>query len=365
MVAVVGVGQWLLFSLGLDPTFRSIFHSMAQVQGFLGCFAAGFLLTFIPRRTMTGPAQLWQVVVCAMCPVMLCVFAWREQWALAQVWWLIEMGVLLQFVIGRAAAMRRPLTTPASLVWVPLGLGFGLIGAVLTAMPSLHALGKGLLLEGLMASLVMGIGAMLVPVVTRAEPPKPLTRDALILHGALAVAFAASFVIQAEPMASMRVGYGLRLVVASAVLVRGARLWVWPTEPGLNRRLVWFAAWCLPVGYLLLTLWPMQRSAGLHVIFIGGFSLLSMTIGHHVMAAHGGHQAWLQGWAKATIAMAAGTWVAMIARVMMQLDSANYLKWMTLAAVAFIASAGAWLLALYRMQGAATETAPAPGLRTP
>ena len=55
MVAVVGVGQWLLFSLGLDPTFRSIFHSMAQVQGFLGCFAAGFLLTFIPRRTMTGP----------------------------------------------------------------------------------------------------------------------------------------------------------------------------------------------------------------------------------------------------------------------------------------------------------------------
>ena len=54
-----GVGQWLLFSLQLGGGYRVVFHSMAQVQGFLGCFIAGFLFTFIPRRTMTPAPKPW------------------------------------------------------------------------------------------------------------------------------------------------------------------------------------------------------------------------------------------------------------------------------------------------------------------
>ena len=49
-----GVLPWLLFAIGVTDEYRSIFHSMAQVQGFLACFAVGFLFTMIPRRTGTA-----------------------------------------------------------------------------------------------------------------------------------------------------------------------------------------------------------------------------------------------------------------------------------------------------------------------
>ncbi|MBS1149845.1 MAG: NnrS family protein [Myxococcaceae bacterium] len=69
-----GVGQWLWFSL-VGGQFRVVFHAMVQVEGFLGCFIAGFLFTFIPRRTATDPPATWQLAIAALCPVLLAVFA--------------------------------------------------------------------------------------------------------------------------------------------------------------------------------------------------------------------------------------------------------------------------------------------------
>jgi len=125
--------------------------------------------------------------------------------------------------------------------------------------------------------------------------------------------------------------------------VWGAQLWKRPTQPGLNRWVVFAAAWCLPLGYTLLMLWPEQRSAGRHVIFLGGFGLLAMAIGQHVIAAHAGRGDWLTGWPRATGGLAGLTALALGARVAMQLDPARYLEWMTVAALAFVAAGACWL----------------------
>src|SRR5437667_37528 len=70
LLAWAGVLPWLLFSLGATglygPMFEAIgyraaFHPVAQVEGFLTCFAVGFLFTFIPRRTGTAPPAAWEM----------------------------------------------------------------------------------------------------------------------------------------------------------------------------------------------------------------------------------------------------------------------------------------------------------------
>ena len=64
-----GVLPWLLFAIGVTDEYRSIFHSMAQVQGFLACFAVGFLFTMIPRRTGTAAPSPWQMAVVIAAPI--------------------------------------------------------------------------------------------------------------------------------------------------------------------------------------------------------------------------------------------------------------------------------------------------------
>ena len=105
-----GVGHWLLHAVGVLETYRPIFHAMAQIQCFMMSFAAGFLLTMIPRRTGSMPPSTWEVVVCAVAPVVTAVAAWNERWVLSQAAWLALAITLIQFAVRRftsATAKRR------------------------------------------------------------------------------------------------------------------------------------------------------------------------------------------------------------------------------------------------------------------
>ena len=56
-------------ALGSRSTYTSstpdVFH-LAQIQGFLACFAVGFLMTMIPRRTGTAPPTSLELALCAL-----------------------------------------------------------------------------------------------------------------------------------------------------------------------------------------------------------------------------------------------------------------------------------------------------------
>ncbi len=68
LLAWCGVVHWLLHGLGVLPDYRPVFHAITQIQGFMMCFAVGFLLTAIPRRTGTAPPASWQVILAGFCP---------------------------------------------------------------------------------------------------------------------------------------------------------------------------------------------------------------------------------------------------------------------------------------------------------
>ncbi len=352
-LAWAGVAHWLLHAVGALENYRPIFHAMTQIQGFLMCFAVGFLFTMIPRRTGSRPPATWEIVTCLCCPIGTSVSAWLGRYGLAQVFWLVLAATLLNFIVRRFLDRRSTRRPPNSFVWIPLSFAMGVLGAVLTASFAvlgadyayLHTIGKGLVLQGMFTGLVLGVGGLAIPLMTRGQAPADATHAATdkrerLAHLACAIILICSFWIESE--VSPRIAYSMRSGVTLLALVFGAELWRLPTNPGSNRRLIWFSAWMLPLGYGLAATWPQYRIAGLHVVFIGGFALMALCVSTQVTLGHGGDMKRLAGRPWQLTLLAGLLASSLVFRVAMEIDPARFFTWMGWAAAAFLGATLAW-----------------------
>ena len=355
LLAWAGVLHWFLLAVGVIQEYRSIFHAFAQIEGFMTCFAVGFLFTLIPRRTATAPPAAWQMAVAMAAPVSIVICAWFEKSAASQLPWLVLMGVLIQFAVSRFRAPGAGLRIPNSFVWVVLALLMGVGGSILAGVGAalgeemfwLHEIGRAVVLQGMFTGLVIGIGGMLVPVITRGVPPLAGAAGSTLvklLHLAAGIAFIATFVVEA--LVSVRFGFALRAAIVLAVLLASAEIWRLPSVPGLHRRFIWFAAWLLPAGYACVALFPEYPKAGLHVVFIGCFALLALFISIHVVLSHGGApqildvRPWPVGLMGTLLLLAVGL------RVLVNADQAHVYRWLGGAAAAFLIATVVWALFL-------------------
>lgn len=354
LLAWAGVLHWLLFALGVTAEYRSIFHSLAQVEGFLACFASGFLFTFVPRRTRAQAASALEVGLAAALPLCTVASAWAEQWAISQVFWIALLVLLAQFALRRIGG--APGSVPPAFVWVPVALLCGIGGAVLAGVGAargdewmwLHDVGRGLVLQGVFTGLVLGTGSFLLPAITRGQAPPDARwtrRDRLLMSGhlLLAAALVASFFI--EQLTSVRSGFTLRAAAALLALAP-ARPWRLPTLPGLHRRIAWLAQWMLPLGYAFVAAVPGHRRIGLHIVFIGCFAALVLAVSIHVTLSHSGRAERLHETPCTLVALAALLAVALGARLLVDLDPARLLLWTGVAAAAFLAASLAWAATL-------------------
>ena len=106
--------------------------------------------------------------------------------------------------------------------------------------------------------------------------------------------------------------------------------------------LIWIAAWLLPAGYALAAADPALRSAALHVVFIGSFALLALSVSLHVAMSHGGHPERLLGrpwevWALGVLLLGAA-----LLRLLVGVDQAHLRLWLGFAAACFLAATLAW-----------------------
>ncbi|MFQ5767128.1 MAG: NnrS family protein, partial [Acidobacteriota bacterium] len=306
LLAWGGILHWLLHAMGLLEDYRPVFHSIVQIQGFLTCFAVGFLFTALPRRAGAAPAAVWHLAAGALLPGAVSVAAWFQHWALSQFFWLGEVAVLISFAIACFRSRTGTSPLPSSFIWLPLSFAMGVAGSLMTgslgvlgpAHYRVHDLGRLLLLQGLFIGLVLGVGGMVLPLITQGPQPRTSShpgRNRRARQGHLlgALLLCGSFVV--ENFASLRGGLAFRALLLAVLLVAGARMDRWPALPGMHRRLVWLSAWMIPAGYLLAALFPAQKKAGLHLVFIGGFALLALSVGVHVVLAHGGYRRLLSG----------------------------------------------------------------------
>jgi uncharacterized protein involved in response to NO len=355
LLAWVGVGHWLLYTLGVTATYSCLGHGFVQLEGFLMAFAAGFLLTAIPRRTAARPpgrATLWLVGLALVADT---VGAAAGRWAVGQIAYLVALVTLLGFAgrrLAGATAGRRP---PPSFVLVPLGLAAGACGAsFVLAWAGWDApgwtlgLGRLFVEQGVFLCLVVGAGGLLLPLMMGGAPPPddlgtaPRMARAAAGYAAVGAVILGSLV--AEQAGAVRAAPLARAAAVATGLVLGGGA-APPRRPGLNRRVAWTAAWLVPAGLAASGLWPDLRVAALHLTFIGGFALLAFAVATHVALGHLGLETIRDGRPLVVTVVAVTFGLATLARVAADASGAYFahLGW---AAGLWLAGSAAWLAAL-------------------
>lgn len=349
LLSWAGVAPWLLFAFGFTEQWLPVFHALTQVQCFLACMAAGFLFTMIPRRTATRPAAAWEVGLAMLAPLGTAAFAFQERWAASQLCWAAGMATLLQFALRRFRARTAKGLVPSSFVWVLLALAMALISPILAAVGAaggddrmwLHDVGRNMALQGVLACLVVGVGALILPHLARGDGPAEPSHGARAFHLAAGLTFAASFFV--EQLVSVPLAHGLRAACTAAALIPSARLWRAPTLPGLHRRLAWLAGWALPLGYALVAIFPNHRKALLHVVFIGSFGAMSLSVALHVALTHAGLGEVLERRSRAVGALGAALLLSLVARMLFDFDQVHLRLWLGAGAGCFVLATLIWL----------------------
>ncbi len=353
LLAWVGVGHWVLYASGVTLTYPGRFHGLVQMQGFAMAFAVGFLLTALPRRTQTQPATYLELAALAVGLVVVTIAGMTERWVIAEAAYAGLLLLLIQFAVRRflgRAAGRRP---PAAFVLLPIAFLQGLVGAFLIATADIESmpLGSGLLgrllvHQGVFLCLAMGVGSLVLPLMAGAPPPPDLGSTPRETWKAVAYAFAGLLIIVSlglEHIGFLHSGPLLRGVVVAIGLGVGGGAWRRPARPGLHRQLVWVSAWLMPIGLIAAGLWPDYRLPALHILFIGGFSLMVFGVATHVVVSHLDMNDLAEGRPPVVIALAVLFTLALLARVVADF-SATYMIHLGWAAGVWLLGSLLWLL---------------------
>jgi len=353
LLAWIGVGHWLLYATGVAATYSCKFHGLVQMQAFMMAFAIGFLLTALPRRTQTRPVARMEMVALAAALVVITGAAIAEHWVIAETAYAALFALLVEFALRRflkRGVGRRP---PAAFVLLPIAALHGMGGAVLIAAaeannvaPWTGHLGLLMVEQGVFLCLAVGVGSLVLPLMSGMPPPADLGSAPRETWKALAYAFAGATIFASlvvEQLGFERGGPILRAIVVSIGLGLGGGAWRMPGKPGAHRKLVWIAVWLMPIGLIVSALWPDYRVPALHILFIGGFSLMAFGVGTHVALSHFNMEQLALGRPPAVIVLGAAILIALCARLAADYSDTYFihLGW---AAAAWILGSAVWLV---------------------
>ena len=301
LVGISGVSLWPLFFFGLHKFYPGVMHARLMIEGFMGAFIIGFLGTAGPRLTGTphfSRGELW---------TLLGLYAGAVGTHIARKYFVgdtIFLTLLLTFagLMGWRFSLRVDLPPPSfalvafGFINAIAGTLLLLVGASGNGFPRCVVLGSLLLHEGFVLYLVLGIGGFLLPrfLTLPAKPELPDTREIsapwvrrALFATAVGVALFVSFVVEVFAD-SPRFAGAIRFAAAAVFLASEIPLHLSAARPVTISRCLRLALMLLVLGLLFPVLWPWQRVAGLHLVFVGGFTLIAFTVATRVVLGHSG-----------------------------------------------------------------------------
>ena len=328
LIACVGIGHWPFYGLGWSETYSTLFHSSLQTQAYMICFIVGFLTTAMPRFSASAPASVDEVLVFLGLIATNIAFLSFGLWQPAALCFAGILISLLLFAIRRIGqrAKNSNVQPPLEFVWIPMGIFHGLVGVAAISMIHSGVVSKAwyssmkmLLEQGFIFCIVIGVGGFLAPrlmgTFRMLNKPGQLPNDPALVsfrnkilrfHLLAGMLFFSSFFLNKyQPV----LAYGLRAFVVTAEYLWTCSYLRWPKVPDLMAKLVWLSLLMVVLGSWAIVVFPMYRTAMLHIVFIGGYSLMIFAVASMVVLSHGGQpdQArkplilfWLSGFAMLT-----------------------------------------------------------------
>lgn len=355
-IGIAGVLMWPLFVWNFTKTYPGLNHSRIMIEGFLTCFVVGFLGTALPRLLDVQRMMLAETLGFAAALAGVTALHFCGQTLLGDELFFLTLSALVVVLLARAVFRKD--TPPPAFVLVALGLLSALAGSAIQALaqiaptmvPALAtSVARLLLNQGYLLLPVMGVGAFLLPRFfglpsrqgfpeSLALPPGWKGRALFALVCGLGVV--ASFFIEAS--GQVCAGCALR---AAAVLVYFFRE-VPVHQAGLGGgtlalglRIALFA---IPGGFALMAAWPERVFSFLHVVFITGFSLLTLIVASRVVLGHSGQSEKFRAPLKPVRIMVSLVTFAMLTRVTADWMPAIRMAHYAYAAVAWIVGVLVW-----------------------
>ncbi|MEQ1859124.1 MAG: NnrS family protein [Chthoniobacteraceae bacterium] len=303
LLGISGVSLWPLFFTGLHKFYPGVMHSRLMIEGFLAGFVIGFLGTAMPRLLAAPVLRAWELWTLVALYLTTAGLHIGHQMIAGDVVFVVLLALFAAFLIRRVRA--RTELPPPGFVLVALGYASGLSGAALWAggvkgwVPGNFAMLGGMWLnQAFVLLLVLGVGTFLLPrflalpgVVLMADErrasPEWLRRAAFSL--VVGITVLASYWIEVAH-AALTTAAILRGVVVLAYLAVMVPIYRTPSPTQTVPLAVNLALIALVAGLAFPLFWPGQRAAGLHVIFLGGFSLITFTVATRVVLGHSGNE---------------------------------------------------------------------------
>lgn len=306
LIGVIGAAHWFFYWMGWISAYSGLLHSAIQIQGYMSCFIIGFLMTAMPRFASTFPAKFAEVSSIFILFLLNLLFLFLDRWVLSELAFMFVIVLFARFAIVRIKKRNPSVNPPVEFIWIPFALFNALIGSGILVLlrlgliPSAMAnIGEDLSRQGYVLAIVGGVGGFLIPRISgRFQAAKPegnacdmkdidsQRRRKMIFNLVSAVFVFASFAFDSSE--TNVIGSFIRAAVITSVLWRSGAIPKTPRVKDLFVWLAWVSVWMVVLGLWLTAFFPQFEKTALHVIFLGGFSLMTFAIGTMVILSHSG-----------------------------------------------------------------------------
>jgi len=351
-----GALVWPLFAF-VGGDYPGQLHASLMAGGFFLCFAAGFILTAVPRFTGGEFATPTETLGTALLLAWPATFIGGNPVLTFHLAGLLVMSSLLYFYVQR----RRQGTfeIPEHFDWVAWGCGFGALGCVLFLAndlglnnPRVAATGAVLTYQCFIISQLVGVGARMIPAllgwnstsqvipISSLKKPTYPRLNPRNEHRLLLFAFCTGVLIEAvlNPVA----GRILRAGVVSWIAFRYWRLHRLPRTKGRLPQWLWIGGWSLVAGLWTHALIPSLHIHALHLVFVSGLSWMILVVATRVTLAHGGYGLALEYQSRSLLAAGLLLLLAAATRLSAPFLPASYFRHLAYAAITWVAGLIVW-----------------------